>query len=377
MDGNFGIYVHIPFCVHKCSYCDFYSFTKYSHSDFSHFAKKLEDELHAAAQWLAQKKESRSVTSIFLGGGTPSLFPVPMLSRILQEIWGKFSIASDVEVTIEANPETVNHEFCAQLRALTPVNRVSLGAQSFQRENLQRLERLGSAESIVLAAELLQEYGFSNINLDFIFAIPGQSKDALVSDLVRAASLKPKHLSAYNLTLKPGHLLFRSLPSDDAVATLYEVAVQTLHELGYDQYEISNYAVPGYECRHNLLYWEGHDYLGIGPSASSRFFEGGTFRHRKQVSDFSKYMQKENDFASEFETSTTQQTLLEAVFLEIRCNRGVHLKTFFERFNWNFRDSKHFEMLCEEKLIEVSGEFLRLTDKGRLLADSVSLKLLD
>jgi oxygen-independent coproporphyrinogen-3 oxidase len=377
VSNRFGIYLHIPFCVHKCSYCDFYSFTKYSAEDFSLFNEALIQELRSAATWLRNGKNAQPVSSVFFGGGTPSLYPVPLLKRIFDVLQEEFSFHTDIEITLEANPETVTEKFCNELKEKTPINRISLGAQSFQADNLKKLERLGSRQSIHEAARLLKQAGYTNFNLDFIFAIPGQKEADLLSDLEEASSLEPKHISAYNLTLKPGHILYSSLPEDDSTADLYETAVSKLKSLGFNQYEISNYSKPGFECAHNLLYWDGGDYLGIGPSASSRFFWEGKFFHRKQLSDFSRYLSHSSFDPASFETTTQDQTLLEATFLEIRRNEGIQLESFKNKYGYAFQKGSAYGLLMKEKMIEESRGVLKLTDRGRLLADSVSLKLLE
>lgn len=378
MTNRFGIYVHIPFCVHKCSYCDFYSFTRYAGSDFETLAARLENELSDASSWLRKEKrfEQRAV-SLFFGGGTPSLFPIPLLRRVLQTIGKGFSVGDAAEITLEANPETVTDEFCRELRESTSINRISLGAQSFNAANLSKLERLGSRESILRAAERLKRHGYTDFNLDLIFGIPGQDKDGMLADIESAVQLGPKHISFYNLTLKPAHTLFKELPSDDSSAELYEIGRERLQSEGYLQYEISNFAHPGHESQHNLLYWDGGDFLGVGPSAASRFFWDGRFHHRKQFSDFSKYLLQTAFPQPDFEGSSRDQTILEATFLEMRKNRGVNIPAFRERYGYDLRQAKKFPLFVRGGLLEEEGDCLRLTDRGRLLADSVTRDLVD
>lgn len=317
------------------------------------------------------------VRSLFFGGGTPSLLPVDLLDRIIQTLRAQFEFLPEAEITIEANPETVSERFLEQLKAKTPVNRVSLGAQSFSEKNLKSLERLGSRESIYQAAALLKQFGFKDFNLDLIFAIPGQSEAQMLEDLSEVASLGPTHVSSYNLTLKPGHPLYKNLPKDDFVAELYEKVVSCLESLGFGQYEISNFAKPGASCEHNLLYWSGGDFLGLGPSAASRFFKGGVFHHRKAFSDFNKYLSQLNFEQIAFESSSRTQTHLEATFLELRKNAGIDLDLFSKRYGYDPSLAKQFSLFVKEGLIAKEGNKLALTPKGRLLADLVTERLVD
>ncbi len=374
---GFGIYLHTPYCVHKCSYCDFYSFTEYTSEDFHLFVQAIKKEIASSVAWLkSQRKELPIVTSIFFGGGTPSLLPGRLIRQMLLFLEKEFVFDPNIEITLEANPETVTREFCSEL-LLTKVNRVSLGAQSFQQKHLDALERKATPEKIAQATELLWEFGFRNYSLDLIFGIPGQTMEEVVSDIKSAIECAPKHLSAYNLTLKPAHKLFKALPSGDAVAPLYEGVVQALRKAGYGQYEISNYAKPGFECHHNLLYWQGGEFLGLGPSASSRFFIDGNFVHRKQLSDAKLYMKQPVLDPAKLEVNSSKQTVLEAVFLELRCNEGVHLETFESRYGYAIQKAGKYPLYLKEKLLEEEKGVVRLTERGRLLADLVTESLVD
>lgn len=377
MTNRFGIYVHVPFCVHKCSYCDFYSFTKYAGSDFAIYTEALCQEVRSAAEWFRRYRPlTRAASSIFLGGGTPSLLPVTELEKIFTVLKAEFSWDSEIEITIEANPETLNGSLLKDWKERTPINRVSMGAQSFQAQHLSTLERLGSAEKIKEAAGLLKEAGFSNFNLDLIVGIPGQTLTELADDIQKASGMGPTHLSNYNLTLKPGHPLFERLPGEDVSADLYEMARTSIEKAGYQQYEISNYALPGFECSHNLLYWSGGDFLGVGPSAASRFFWDGVFYHRKQLADHASYLKKREFEELSFQTTTLKQTQLEALFLELRRNSGIDVSQFFSKYGLDLMKSSKLDLLIREGLLELKEPALRLTSKGRLLADSLVCELI-
>lgn len=378
MTNSFGIYVHVPFCVHKCSYCDFYSFTKYDERDFKTYTEVLCTEIKQAQKVLKdQDFVVAPAKSLFFGGGTPSLLPVPLLEQIINSLRDCFEFEDSSEITIEANPETVTPHFLENLRKRTQVNRISLGAQSFSERNLKTLDRLGSKESIYQAADLLKEFAFRDFNLDLIFAIPGQNRNQMLDDIAEVISLNPTHISSYNLTLKPGHLLYEKLPKDDLVAELYEEMVGRFENAGYEQYEISNFSKPDFNCKHNLLYWSGGDFLGIGPSASSRLFKEGLFHHRKEFSDFNKYLHQREFSEIPFERTTQKQTCLEATFLELRKNSGIELKTFFKRYAYDPSQSRQFLLFEKEGFICKEGTKLFLTPKGRLLADIVTERLVD
>jgi len=376
LTNAFGIYVHIPFCVHKCSYCDFYSFTRYDDKDFPLYASAVTHELESAGRWLLTKDFRTSAQSVFFGGGTPSLLPIPLWTKIWQTLSSQFSIQPEAEITLEANPETVSEAFVSSLKG-TRINRISLGAQSFSAENLAKLERLGSAQSIRTAVHRLKEQGFGEFSLDLIFGIPGQTKEDVLTDIAKATELGPKHISFYSLTLKPAHPLFHHLPCDDEAADLYEVGVEALEAAGYLRYEISNFALPGHESRHNLLYWNGGDFLGIGPSAASRFFWEGRFHHRKQVADYASYLKQSGFEQPGFDSVTASQTILEATFLELRKRDGVNPSRFQERYGYDLAKAKKFELFRQEGFLVLEDDHIRLTPKGYLIADTITRDLVD
>jgi oxygen-independent coproporphyrinogen-3 oxidase len=377
LTNQFGIYLHVPFCVHKCSYCDFYSFTKYSSGDFAPFVDSLVREARSAAKWLkTQNRLQQPVTSIFIGGGTPSLLPARYLKTLFEVLAQEFPWAAPIEITLEANPETITESLVEEWKAQTPINRISMGAQSFQPEYLKALERLGSAEKIAEAAGILKKAGFLNFNLDLIVGIPEQTPEQIKKDIEWAVGLGPTHISNYNLTLKPGHVLFKKLPNDDDSADLYETARLELKVREYEQYEISNYARPGFECSHNLLYWTGGDFLGLGPSAASRFFWDRVFQHRKQLADYVQYLKQEKFESVAWNINSQEQTQLEALFLELRRNSGIDIDRFFKKYGLDLTKSSKLPFLEKAGFLEMQKPTLRLTDKGRLVADTLVCELI-
>lgn len=367
--NGFGLYFHVPFCKHKCSYCDFYSYTDYTDGFFGTWLESIELELKEGLSWLGTVP---AVESLFVGGGTPSLLPMSVWEGFFDAVQSVVSLAQ-AEITIEANPETLTPELCRAWKAQLPINRISLGAQSFSQKRLDQLERLASPSSIGTAVQILKEAGFDNFSLDLIFALPDQTVEEVLEDLDAAVALGPNHISFYNLTLKPGHKLYHLLPDEDRAADLYEAGVEFLAKAGYKRYEISNFSKPGFESRHNLLYWSGGSFLGFGPSAASRIFRQGRYWHRKQPA----LMNRKITSPPQFEETSHFQTVLEASFLELRKEDGVDASAFLDRYGYDLRESQRFVEFREQGLLKCEAEKLWLTHRGLMLCDWVSRELVD
>lgn len=263
-----GVYAHVPFCFHKCHYCDFYSFVE-SKGREAPYVDRLIEEARAWADLASDPLET-----LFVGGGTPTLLPPLLLARLLQGLRSVFPWRSDAEWTVEANPETVTDEV-ARVLVDSGVTRVSIGCQSFDPAMLKALERWHDPASVPRAVELLRSAGIDNLNLDLIFAIPGETLEQWAEDLERAMALEPRHLSCYGLVYEPNTALTKrrdlgevTPAEDDLEAQMYEHLRRRLAPSGFEQYEISNWAQAGHRCRHNELYWTDADWLALGPSAS-------------------------------------------------------------------------------------------------------------
>ncbi len=369
----FGIYVHFPFCRHRCSYCDFFSSTDYSDATFETYAASLIEEIRRESPLLKKRFVPGPVVSIFWGGGTPSLFPPTVQAKVVSALKAEWEMVADLEFTSEANPETVTDEKAAAWKSMG-INRVSLGVQSTNQAALDLLDRQVSREAIPRAVGMLKNAGLDNFSCDLIFGIPGQSNDDVLADIDRIAELGPQHVSSYHLTLKPGHKLFKQLPDEERAGDLYEFVMDALEVRGFRQYEISNFAKPGKGSRHNRLYWSGGDFAGFGPSAAARFFKDGSFHHRKNVSDLKVYAEGR---MNEFEATDFRATILESLFLELRKNEGVSLSHFRDRYGYDIAGARKFPLFVKEGLLERDADQLRLTRRGRLLADSVTPALLD
>ena len=272
----FGIYVHWPFCKAKCPYCDFNSHVRHQPVDALSFARALGAEL----AWFAGRTKGRKVTSIFFGGGTPSLMPPQAVGHVLDTIAGLWSVSPDVETTLEANPTSIEAENFRGYRA-AGVNRVSVGVQALNDQDLKALGRQHSADE-ALAAFRLAAKVFPRVSFDMIYARPGQTVEQWRGELSRALAEQQGHMSLYQLTIEPGTAYFDlhergSLvtPTDDRAADLYDLTQELTEKAGLPAYEVSNHAAPGQESRHNLLYWRYGEYAGVGPGAHSRLADGG------------------------------------------------------------------------------------------------------
>jgi oxygen-independent coproporphyrinogen-3 oxidase len=263
-----ALYVHLPWCVRKCPYCDFNSYALRGALEEQRYLEALQRDLDGQAGELA----GREVISVFFGGGTPSLFAPRSIARVLEHARRRFALASDLEVTLEANPGTVERGRFSEYRA-AGVNRVSLGAQTFERERLDILGRIHSPEETRRAAEELHEAGLGNFNLDLMYGLPGQDAAAASRDIAEALALSPAHVSHYQLTLEPGTVFAAhppELPEDEEIERMFEVCREQLARGGFTRYEVSAYALGGRRCRHNLNYWSFGDYVGIGAGAHGK-----------------------------------------------------------------------------------------------------------
>ena len=286
-----SVYVHFPWCVRKCPYCDFNSYTLQGELAEDRYVEAIEQDLRAQSEEL----QGREIRTIFLGGGTPSLFSPRSIERVLEATRAAFSLAPALEVTLEANPGTIERGRFAEYHS-AGVTRVSLGAQSFDAERLRILGRIHSPDETRRAAEELHSAGISNFNLDLMYALPGQDVGAALSDVRAALALSPAHVSHYQLTLEPGTVFAAqppaALPGEDAAAEMLEACSQLLAEAGFAQYEVSAYARPGQRCQHNLNYWLFGDYVGAGAGAHGKlsFAASGSIVRTVKARDPRRYL---------------------------------------------------------------------------------------
>jgi len=290
---HLALYVHIPWCVKKCPYCDFNSHAQRDATEHRAYASALLADLDADLAQFGFARE-RPIVSVFFGGGTPSLFAPELITRILDGCRERLRFAADVEVTMEANPGTVEHGSFAGYRA-AGVNRVSFGVQSFDNELLARLGRVHSADEAERAVREAQDAGIVEINLDLMYALPAQTLAGALADVERALALQPTHLSHYQLTLEPNTEFAARppvLPDEDLGWDMQEACQARLASAGFAQYETSAYAAPAHRCRHNLNYWEFGDYLGIGAGAHGKLSDNGSIVRTAKLKTPKSYLAK-------------------------------------------------------------------------------------
>lgn len=325
-DNSFELYIHIPFCVRKCAYCDFLSAPGSEEAKAS-YTKALLREIEAV------KTEKREVSSIFVGGGTPSALSPSLMGDIFEKIHESFSVAQDAEITIEANPGTLSKEKLF-LYKNAGINRLSLGLQSPEEAELKSLGRIHTYEEFLESFSLAREAGFQNINVDLMCALPDQTYEGWIRNLRTVAALHPEHISAYSLIIEEGTPFAKrklNLPDEDTEYRMYEDTAGILAEYGYEQYEISNYAKKGFVCRHNIGYWTRKEYLGLGLGAASLW---GNQRF-SNTSDFSAYLKESGSpetIRENREILSLEDEMSEFMFLGLRMTEGVSKAEFLESF---------------------------------------------
>jgi putative oxygen-independent coproporphyrinogen III oxidase len=382
-DDAFGLYVHIPWCRHVCPYCDFnvYAWSGMPERAYTD-ALVAELETYAAeAEWAG-----RRVRTIYLGGGTPSLFSPETIDRLLASIRRSFRVVADAEVTLEGNPGTVTRERLAAYAA-AGVNRLSLGAQSFDSATLATLGRDHSPADTERAVEAARAAGFDNVNLDLVFGVPGAAIARWEHDLARAIALAPEHVSAYALTYEEGTPFHRWRASgrlrpvgEDDEAMMLELTVATLEAAGLTRYEISSFARPGRESRHNVGYWDGSDYLGLGAGAHSFGREpapGRRWMNERLPARYLAAVAEVGSAVASEERLDDAQARAEFVFTGLRRITGVDVEAFAGRFGRAVDAA--FPQLAElvaAGLVERDGRRLRLTARGLAFADGVAARLI-
>jgi oxygen-independent coproporphyrinogen-3 oxidase len=391
---QFGIYFHLPYCIKKCPYCDFnsYAFDGDIGSKEKPYLKALLAEVNwYADQLLPSAPLEAQVSSIFFGGGTPSLFSAESISNLIDLVNQRFSLAEDCEVTLEANPgsvfEPLNVQKLKDFRA-GGLNRLSLGCQSFSESKLAFLGRVHSVEHTKSAISNFREAGFDNFNLDLIFACKGETLEDWRSDLESALSFDPQHISAYGLTIEPGtefgrlHQQGKQLNcSDELFAEMYTLCSELLGKSNFNRYEISNYSQPGRECQHNLGYWSRRNYLGFGAGAHS-FLDTLATPHTRNdgwgcrwINEVKpeRYMEKCNENAHAAQRSETlkkSEALTEYVFTNLRKSTGLNLQQLEKRFG-SVDLTEAAQVLKEEGLIVENNCYISLSDRGFLYSDYV------
>lgn len=347
------IYIHIPFCVKKCDYCDFLSAPSCL-EERTAYVNALCQEIQAAASEFG----SRPVKTVFIGGGTPSILEPSLMEKVLTAFKEAFFLTEDAEFTLEANPGTLSEEKLKLYRSFG-INRLSLGLQSTFEEDLKMLGRIHSYEDFRHSFSMARAVGFENINVDLISAIPGQTRERWSENLRRVAELNPEHISAYSLIVEEGTPFFErnlDLPDEEAEYEMYEDTGKILNAYGYEQYEISNYARAGLACRHNIGYWQREEYLGLGLGASS-MVNGTRFSNTSDMTEYLKNAAHPSVIRKELQLLSKEEVMEEFMFLGLRMCEGI--------------SEKIFEQLFDEKLEKIYGDVLEKYERsGHLLHEN-------
>ena len=371
-----GLYLHIPFCRQRCDFCAFY-LEIHREDRAKVFVQSLIHEIELSAQ--QHVAAGRPIQSVYFGGGTPTVLAVTQLIAILSEIRKQLTLASDCEITVEAHPSTISEQDLVQLLQ-AGVTRMSFGAESMEDSDLTRIGRPGAVHETITAVTQARAAGFTNINLDVMYGLPGQSLESWQRTLAHCLTLAPTHLSCYALTVEEDTRLASNIqrrrspaPDEGLQIEMDEAAQRMLVDAGYERYEVSNYANPGYACRHNLLYWTNGEYLGLGPSAQS-YLDGTRFGN---VADLMAYNTSIGTHRLPIEDRTRlseKEQLRDAVIFGLRLIRGIPAHHLHQHAA-NYGHTAVTARLLAQQLIEEDGGLSRLSARGRLQADTIAGQL--
>lgn len=388
MKKEFGLYIHIPFCRQKCFYCDFPSFAG-REKKIDRYLQALEQEFALLRQGLYQKDNARDTESkfaprtIYIGGGTPTALNAHQLAKLLEIVQKYVAVAEAEEFTVEMNPGTVDREKLLLLQQ-AGVNRLSVGVQSFDDNCLQKIGRIHTAQEAVDTIELAYNLGFDNISLDLIYGLPQQDREILTQSVERALTLPVQHISIYGLQLEEGTAFQRmealgklQLPTDELVEAMHDYIVEKLPETGYQRYEISNYALPGYESKHNLSYWQDVDYLGLGSGAHS-YWQGIRYENPRGIDDYISALEAGRLPADVEEQVDRQAHMEEYCFLGLRTAAGIDKNLFQQKFGVDLLTiyGRTIEKLVAQDLLQHTAKGIALTPLGMKYGNQVFAEFL-
>lgn len=360
-----GLYIHIPFCIKKCKYCDFTSYTNCDRL-FERYISETTKEM--------ERYRGEEIDTVFIGGGTPTIMSAVQLGTLLMKIRNIFKLSGNTEMTIEANPKTLTEEKLFALKA-GGVNRLSIGVQSFNNDELERIGRVHNEKDATDAVEISKKCGFSNINLDIMFSLPGQTKESFKYTLKKAVSLNPVHISCYSLILEENTPLYNEVKEgkikmcdEETDRELYEYACGFFAENGFGQYEISNFSKKGYECRHNLKYWNCDEYIGIGVAAHS-YYAGERFFNTDSLEEYLNGRYR----TGAAEKVAGKDAVSEFIIMGLRKTGGIEKKEFKRRFGKEIGElyGKEIEKFKRAGLMAENDSNLRLTFEGVNVSNSV------
>jgi len=388
------LYIHIPFCIRKCLYCDFLSFMADEKSQTLYMNALLRE-----MEYYGRQLNNEKIETVFIGGGTPSILQPGEIERMLEGIFRNFDVIQDAEISMECNPGTLTKEKLEIMKS-GGINRISIGLQSMNDEELKTLGRIHDTQTFYDSFFMAREAGFDNINIDIMSALPGQTKESFEETLKKVVELNPEHISAYSLIIEEGTPFYEKyekdvecrekglktkfLPDEDTEYDILKFTQRYLSEHGYERYEVSNFAKQGYECRHNSGYWTRKEYVGMGLGASSLYKE----RRMKNLSNLNEYIDCWSEFSlymegfePDYEESyalSKEESMEETMFLGLRMVDGVRCSSFEKEFGLKIDDvySKQIKELLEEGLINTQSGYIRLTDKGFDVGNYVFAKFL-
>ncbi|WP_291319278.1 radical SAM family heme chaperone HemW [Desulfonatronospira sp.] len=373
------LYIHVPFCRTKCAYCAFAS-QEYIEESVSVYLRLVQQELEIRSRQLRRRK----VSSIYIGGGTPTVLPFASMSRIVDAVYKHFDPVPGCEFTLEANPENILEMADLQAFSSMGVNRISLGVQSLDDRLLYTLQRGHDSRQAIKAARKIRQADFAALSLDLIWSLPGQTLQGWMAELAHAVQLAPDHLSCYGLSLEPGTRLSAGiqsgelkLPDERTQTGMYVHGAHYLESCGFLQYEISNFARMGFRCKHNLGYWAGESFLGAGPSSVSTM-DGLRWQNPSAICDYQALGEK-NFSDLEFERLSHSRKINELVMLSLRTSRGLNLKDYKQLKGECFsrRYAGVIQALHQNSLIRMAHGYLSLTRNGMLVSDSILEKFME
>ena len=377
------LYIHIPFCIRKCIYCDFFSET-YDESLSRSYIDALCKEL------LQKKALVKTLKTVYIGGGTPSLLPDDCFRQLFKSLKDNYTFSADIEITVEANPGTI-HESKIYTMISLGVNRLSIGVQSFNDNELETLGRIHNSEDAFRSIETIKNTGLNNFSIDLMYGIPGQSMKSWHDSISKATEFSPSHISAYELTPEENTLLFKllgthkiSLPDEELILEMYNHAIDYFALNGYEHYEISNFALPGFRCIHNLNYWDRGEYIAAGAGAHS-FINNVRSKNIKDIPRYIEYLN--NGISTEIESTQTipSEALKEFIFLGLRKTEGININTLSTYIHPLIREEKDgynrlldaSKELIDEGYLSIDRDYIRLTRKGIVLSNTIIVRLFE
>ena len=375
-----GLYIHVPFCAQKCNYCDFNSYKIEEKNQKRDYLISIEREM----ELYKEEFKNKEFTSIFLGGGTPSILTSDELTILVKSIYKNFNIKKDAEITMECNPGTLNKEKLVTIKSLG-INRLSMGLQVTQDHHLKYIGRIHTYEQFEKNYKDAIDIGINNINVDLMYSLPNQSFDEWKETLDKIIKLNPSHISAYSLILEEGTKFYDmymnkefELNDEEVDINIYKYTIDTLNKNGYHQYEISNYAKEGYECKHNIIYWKCEKYLGLGPGASG-YIENYRYSNICGVEEYNKCLHNNKKPIEDKNILSKKDEMEEFIFMGLRMNEGINLDRFYEKFGLNFKQKYNniLDKLKNLNLIIEQNNNIMLTQKGKEISNTVFVEFIE